>query len=151
MRYVGIWVHPYTVITQLKMSQILAILGDSRVEMMPWCNGWGWLPTLILPTSILDICKVFFHLSIRYVSTWVHPYTVTPLKLGQILAILGDCQVEMMPWCYGWGWLPPLIASHVHRRHLKSVLAPFNEVPRHISAPLHCYTAENGSEFGNSG
>jgi hypothetical protein len=28
-------VHPYTVTTQLKLGQILEILGDSRVEMMP--------------------------------------------------------------------------------------------------------------------
>ncbi len=35
MRYIGIQVHPYTVTTQLKLGQILAILGDCQVEMMP--------------------------------------------------------------------------------------------------------------------
>ncbi len=33
-----------------------------------------------------------------------------------------------------------------------SVLESFNEARRHMSAPLHCYyTAEAGSDFGNSG
>jgi hypothetical protein len=52
----------------------------------------------LLPTSILDIHKVFYHLSMRYIGIWMPPYNVTTqLKLGQILAILGDSQVEMMP------------------------------------------------------
>ena len=34
---------------------------------------------------------------------------------------------------------------------IQSVLAPFIEVCKHMSAPLHCYyTAEAGSDFGNS-
>ncbi len=45
----------------------------------------------LLPTSILDIYKMIQHLSMRFEGIWVHPCTVTTkLKLGQILAILGD-------------------------------------------------------------
>ncbi len=80
----------------------------------------------------------------------MHPYTVTLTKLGQILAILGDCQVEMMPWCRGWGCSPPLIASHIHSGHILNVLAPFNEVRRHISKLLHCYTNKAWLVFSNS-
>jgi hypothetical protein len=35
MGYIGIYVHSYTVITQLKLGQISEILGKCWVEMMP--------------------------------------------------------------------------------------------------------------------
>ncbi len=73
----------------------------------------------------------------------MHPYTLTTqLKLGQILVTLGDCRVDMMPWCHGWVCRPPSIASHIQIGHVQSVLAPFNELCRHKSALLHCYTAK---------
>ncbi len=106
----------------------------------------------LLPTSTLKIRNMFFHLSVRYVGIWVHPYTVTLPKLGQILVILGDCRAEMMPWCHGWGSRPLQIAPHIHIGFIYSDVVPFNEIRRHISAPLHChYAAKAGSDFGNSG
>jgi hypothetical protein len=57
-----------------------------------------------------------------------------------------------MPQCHGWGWRPPLIASHIHIGHIYSVMAPFNDVSVHImNAPLLCYTTKARSDFGNSG
>ncbi len=41
-------------------------------------------------------------------------HCIMQLKLGQILAPpLGDCWVDMMPWCHGWVCRPPSIASHI--------------------------------------
>jgi hypothetical protein len=51
----------------------------------------------LLHTSILEMYAELFYLSMSYVGIWVHPYTVTPLKLGQILAILGDVKWK---WCH---------------------------------------------------
>ncbi len=80
---------------------------DVMVEALDHCR--------LLPTSIVDVYKVFQHLSMRHVGIWVHPYTVTTqLKLGQLLAILVDSWVEIRPWCNGWGCSPPLITSHLH-------------------------------------
>ncbi len=36
----------------------------------------------------------------------------------QILAILGHCWVQMMPWCHGWECRPPLTPSHIHIEHM---------------------------------
>ncbi len=56
----------------------------------------------------------------------------------------------MMPWCHGWSCRPPLIASHIHSVHVWSAEAHFNEVRRHISAPLHFHTNEAWLVFSNS-
>ena len=34
------------------------------------------------PTSILDVYKVFEHLEMLWMGIWVHPYTVTPIRVG---------------------------------------------------------------------
>ncbi len=55
----------------------------------------------MLHTSILDIYEVLFYHSMRYIGIQVHPYTMTPLKLGQMLAILGVMSSgndAMMSW-----------------------------------------------------
>ncbi len=45
-----------------------------------------------------------------------------------------------------------MIDYNIHSGQLKHVLACFNEVGRHISAPLHCYyTAEVVSDLANLG
>ncbi len=68
-----------------------------------------------------------------------------------ILAILGDCWMEMMQWCHVCVYRPPLIPSSNHMGHIQSILAPFNEGHKHISAPLHRNTAKAGSDFGKTG
>jgi hypothetical protein len=54
----------------------------------------------------------------------------------------------MMSWL---GCGPLQIASHINIGHIFSVLAPYNEGHRHVSAPLHPYTAEARLVFSNSG
>ncbi len=78
----------------------LELLSDSGNKMKPWCHGWGCRPLWLLSTSILDINEVVYHFSMRYVGILVHPYTITQQRLGWISVILGDWQVEMMPWCH---------------------------------------------------
>ena len=119
--------------------------------MMPWCHGWGCRPTFIAS-----------HIHIGFISSVVAPfndvhghmsapllyYTVT--RLGHILAFLGHCQVELMPWCHGWGCRPPFIASTIHIWYISSILAPFNDGHGHIHASLYCYTDEAMPDSGNS-
>ncbi len=75
---------------------------------------------------------------------------MTPLKLGQILAILGDAKwkgcLDVMVEALDHLWLLPTSIVDIY----KSVQAPFSEVQRHISAPLHYYTGKAGSDFGGS-
>jgi hypothetical protein len=72
----------------------------------------------LLPTFILDVCKVFEQHHMLLIGIWVHPpYTVTPAKLAQILVIRGNCGYEMMAWWHCWGCRPPLFASYNHIRY----------------------------------
>ncbi len=87
----------------------------------------------------------------------MHPYSVTPTRLGHILAnlILGHFQVKMMPGdvmveAEDHIW-QPLIAFHIHIKHIQCIVAPFNNVCGHMSASLLCYTNEARSDFSNSG
>ncbi len=104
--------------------------------MMPWCHGWGCSPPLtashIHGGHILSVFLPSYEVC-RHMSAPLP--TVTLPMLGLILAILGNCQVKMMPWCYGWGCRPLQNASHIHSGYIKSVLASFNEARRHMSAP----------------
>ncbi len=121
--------HDYSLSRTRNTWSQLGTLILPRVSPWGWPEGlaqtvkWKWCHDVmvkavvhlwLLPTSIVDMYKVFFHLLMRYVGIWVHPYIVTLPMLGLILAILGDCQVEMMPWCYCWGCRPLQIASHIH-------------------------------------
>ncbi len=135
----------------MKLSQILAILGDCWMEMMQLYYGSGCrphlIPSLIHNGHIKRVVAPFDEVC-RRINAPLHNYTT---EAGSDFWHLGDWWVGMMPWCYGWGCRPTLIASHIHIGHMYSVLAPFNEVYRHISGPLHCYTDKAGSDFGNSG
>jgi hypothetical protein len=44
-------------------------------------------PCRLLSTSTMDTNKVFEHISMLFICTWGHPYTVTLAKLTQILII----------------------------------------------------------------
>jgi hypothetical protein len=44
----------------------------------------------LLPTFILDIYKVYEHLSMLSICTWGYLYTVKLAKLAQLLAIVGQ-------------------------------------------------------------
>ncbi len=83
----GIWVHPYTV-TPAKLAPDLGNSGSLEV--------WKWSHNIIieadihlrlLHTSILDIYKVFEPLVCCLKGVWLHPYTVTLVKLAPDLGI----------------------------------------------------------------
>ncbi len=57
-----------------------------------------------------------------------------------------------MPLWYGWGYKPPLTASHIHIGCVYSDWAPSYAVDGHMDAPLHCYTCAGGGQIlGNWG
>ncbi len=125
--------YPYnSPLTPLQNFPILITTNEAHINFK-----WS-LPNLIdCPTCLLHLMSWSWSPKPRmnHVSAPLHCYTD---KLGQILAILVYSWVEMMPWCNGWGWHPPVIASHIKIRYVWHVLAPFSEVHRHISAPLYC-------------
>jgi hypothetical protein len=43
----------------------------------------------LLPTSILDIYKVFEHIDMLSIGKWLQPYTVIPTLLGSDFGVLG--------------------------------------------------------------
>jgi hypothetical protein len=43
----------------------------------------------LLPTSILDIYKVFEHFDMLSMGIWYQPYTVLPTSLGSDFGVLG--------------------------------------------------------------
>ena len=93
--------------------------GNSGVTVkLKWCHNVMveaedhlWL----LLTSILDIYIVLWHLLMMSVCIlWMRPYSVTPPRRGQILAILGSLPSGNDAMTHGWGCKPHLIASHIH-------------------------------------
>ncbi len=46
-------------------------------------------PQRLYPTSILDVYKVFEQLEMLWMGIWVHPYTVTPIRVGMDLRDIG--------------------------------------------------------------
>ncbi len=77
----------------------------------------------LLPTSILDIYKVFGTLTrcpLAYSISLTHLY---PPYLAQIWGFWVTCGVKMKSLCHGWGWKPPQTANRIQIRHLQSVWA----------------------------
>jgi hypothetical protein len=48
----------------------------------------------LLPTSILDIYKVFEHIDMLSMGIWYQPYTVMPTLLGSDFEVLGHLWSE---------------------------------------------------------
>ena len=83
----GIWVHPFISFHPPNRPQIFGILG-------PLCL-WSEKVTVeddihlrLLPTSILDIHKVFEVFVCCLTGIWGHPYIVPPAKLAQDFGVL---------------------------------------------------------------
>jgi hypothetical protein len=56
----------------------------------------------LLPTSILDIYKVFEHINMLFIGTQYQPCTVILTLLGSDFYVLGHiCGVKMMYICHG--------------------------------------------------
>ena len=51
-------------------------------------------PQRLHPTSILDVYKVFEQLEMLWMGIWVHPYTVTPVRVGVNFRKIGDVVVS---------------------------------------------------------
>ena len=75
--------------------------GDSgSLEEWKWCHNvmfWADIYLRPLHTYILDIYKVFESLVCCLKGMWVHPYTITPVKLAPIFGFRFTCGVKMMP------------------------------------------------------
>ncbi len=55
----------------------------------------------LLPTSILDIYKVFEHIDMPSIGIWLQPYTVVPTLLGSDFGVLGHLWSQndlLMSW-----------------------------------------------------
>jgi hypothetical protein len=63
----------------------------------------------------------------------------------------GDVIGVVQVWCLSVNLLSNKVTVIVQFFLYKMFLAPFNEVCRHISVPLHRNAAKAGLEFGNSG
>jgi hypothetical protein len=105
----------------------------------------------LLPTSLLDIYRVFEHIAMLSMCMQYQPYTVISTLLGSILGLWVTCGVNMMWLCHGWGWQPPHTASHIHIRHIQSVWANWYAVHSNMVAALHSYTQPTLLRFWGSG
>ena len=75
----------------------------------------------LLPTSILDIYKVFEHIDILSMGIQYQPYTVIPTLHGSDFGVLGHlCSQNdvIMSWLR---LASPQTASHIHTKHIESV------------------------------
>jgi hypothetical protein len=76
------WVHPYTGYTGEGGPQILENWGQSMwkychdviIEAVKDCS--------VHPTFSFYVYKVFGHLKMLWIRSWVQPYNVTPVKVG---------------------------------------------------------------------
>ncbi len=67
----GIQYHPYTVIPTLLLGSDFGVLGhlwSQNDVIMSWFEAYGHLK--LLPTSILDIYKVFEHIDMLSIGIW---------------------------------------------------------------------------------
>ncbi len=59
------------------LAHILGFWVTCGVKMMSLGHGWGWQPPKpLLPTSTIDIYKVFEHIDMLSMSIWQYPQTV---------------------------------------------------------------------------
>ena len=76
----------------------------------------------LLPTSILDIYKVFEHIDMLSIDVWLKSYTVITTQLGSDFGVLGHLwsQNDIIT-----SWLRPTATSttapHIYIQHIQSV------------------------------
>jgi hypothetical protein len=130
------------------MAQILGFWVTYGVK---WCHYVMFVADShlkLLPTSILDMYKVFEHIDMLSIGIQYHPYTVIPTLLSLDLEFWVTCGVK---WCDYVGWQPTQTASHIHIRHMQSVWARWYAVHMHMVAALHSYTCPTLLRFWGSG
>jgi hypothetical protein len=97
MLSMGIQHHPYTVIPTL-------LWGSGSLVESKWCDYVmveAGSHLKLLPTSILDMHKVFEHIDILSIGIWYQPYTVLPTLLGADFWVLGHLRSQnnvIMSW-----------------------------------------------------
>ncbi len=111
--------HSHTHTTWLRFG------GSGSLMELKWCHYFmveADSHLKLLPTSILDIYRVFEHIDIyavyRHMVAALHSY---PPYLAQILGFWVTYGVEMMSLCHGWGWQLPRTTSRTYIRHIESV------------------------------
>ncbi len=92
----------------------------------------------LVPTSILDICKVFEHIHMLSIGIALHSYTHP--RWPRFWAIWVSCGVKIMSLHHGWGWQPPKTASHIHIRHIQISWTHAYAVHGHTLAAIFTYT-----------
>ncbi len=105
----------------------------------------------LLPTSILDIYKVFGHIFMLSMGIQCQPYTVIPTLCGSDFGVLGHLHSQndvIMSWLRLTAM--PHTAYCIHIRHLQSVWAHLYAVHRHMVAALHSYTHPTWLRFWGS-
>ncbi len=133
------------------LIQIFGFWVTCGVKMMWLCHGWGWQPP-----------QTASHIHIRHLQSnlahWyaVHRHTVAALNsfthLGSDFGgYVVTCGVEIMHFCFVWGWQPPQTASHIHIRCIKSGWAHWYAFHGHTVSPLHRYTHPTWHRFWGSG
>ena len=145
----GIWVHPYTVVTQAKLVPDLGILGCLwSVKMVPLHHSWGWYPPQTATHILCRHKKVFEALGCCLKGRWVHPYTGTPARLAPDLQSQGSLWSQTMPQRHGWGWYPPQTTYYIHIRDIQSdwVIGMLSQ--GRVGAPLYRYTGQVGPYLG---
>ncbi len=85
----------------------------------------------LLPSSILDIYRVFEHIDMLSIGTQLSTL------LGSDFGVLGHLWSWMMSLHHGWGWQPPQTASHIYIRCIQRVWAHRYAIHRNKVAALH--------------
>jgi hypothetical protein len=109
-------------------------------------------PIKLLPTSILDIYKLFGHLDMLSMGIQYQPYTVIPTPRGSDFGVLGHLWSQndvIMSWLRLTA--TPQTASCIHIRHSQSVWVHWYAVHRHMVAALNIYTHPTWLRFWHSG
>ncbi len=105
--------------------------------MMLQCHGWGCKPPIdCIPHPYWMYTKCF---STLRCCGWAYGCILMSYYMcrwGWVLGKMGYDRACMMLRCHGWGFKPPLTASHIHIGCIHSVLAPWDAVDGHMGAPL---------------
>jgi hypothetical protein len=122
-----------------------------------WCGNVmvvAQTPHGVHSASIRNVYKVFWHIDMPRIDTWVPPYIVRPVKVRSGLDWQGfwvDKRARVMSWCHGWGSNPLWNAFHIHMICIQSVLASLHAGDSHVGPPLHSDTSlqVGGGFWGN--
>ncbi len=152
MLWIGIWVHPYTVITLAKLAQILVIQGHcGYYEMMEWWHYWGCRPPLTAPHIHIWCMK----------SAWAPSFAVDKhMGAPSLHSYTGKGGPDFGNFESLWLWNDSMMT--LLRQYTITVCFPHSYwifkkclstiicCGRHMGAPLHSYyTGKVGPDFGS--